>query len=138
MTKKLVQRMLMYRYQGQSLEIYMEKLSNCKHWQLPENFIKELEDELNTSLKEYSDTISFQKEEDYILLDPVANEDGELEHIVALEDQKDNDSSYFFPELKEGNFFEFKEALKQVMPKQYKLIKELHEILEVRNIMKNI
>ena len=132
--------MLMYRYKGEALEVYMEKGSDNK-WSIPKNFIKSLEDELNESLQEYSESMAFQKEEDYILLDPIANETGELEHIVALEDNSSdspNENSYFFPELKEGKFFECKEALKSVMPKQYKLIKELHEILEVRNIIKNI
>ena len=41
-------------------------------------------------------------------------------------------------EIEKGGYFAVKEALKKVLPHQYKLLKELKEILVDRNSIKNI
>ena len=143
MTKKLVQRVLVYRYKNENLEVFLEapnkvKQKVDKHWKLPINTFESLKKEVDSSLASYADSYALQNEEEFILLDPTHNVEGDVEQTLAVEDEAKKNATYFFPDVKDGNFFELKEALKKVMPHQYKLLKELHEILSVRNIMRNL
>ena len=136
MPKHTARRLLMYRYSGEKLEIFLEKVAH-NQYHIPKKLIKLLEAELDDSLQEYADSHSIQKAKDHILLEPITDDNGELEHTIAMDESSNvKGSSYFFPDVKEGKFYDMKEALKKVMPKQYQQIKELHEILEVRNIIK--
>jgi hypothetical protein len=86
-----------------------------------------------------------------IELEPVHQDNGEIEKAVAVEadwheipslrEMLFEDARYLKDKLFEiegGAFFAAKEAFKELLPHQYKQLKELIEVLSDRNSTKNI
>lgn len=67
--------------------------------------------------------------------------EGEWHDIPSLKSMLYEDAQYVqkkFQQLEQGTFVAVKEALKKVMPHQYKMLKELKDILIDRNSVKDI
>ncbi len=129
--------LIIYRFREKGLEIFLVDPSDTESWMLPSDQLS-MKDQLTESDK-------------LIELDPVKQENGELERGWAVEgDWHDipslkamlyDDAMQLKEKLKEmetGGFFAVKEAVKKVLPHQYQLLKELKEILTDRNSIKNI
>jgi len=132
--------LIIYRFQEKGLEIFLvnsdEKEDN---WALPEG---ELDEQGPRQLVE---------QDSFIELDPVEKENSKVEEAWAVEgDWHDipslkgmlyEDAMQLKDKLKEmekGTYFSLKEALKKVLPHQYKFLKELKDVLTDRNSIKNI
>ena len=129
--------LIIYRFREKGLEIFLVNPSDTESWTLPSDQLS-VKDQLSESDK-------------LIELDPVKQENGELERGWAVEgDWHDIPSlkamlyddaiqlKEKIKEMEQGGFFAVKEAFKKVMPHQYQLLKELKEILTDRNSIKNI
>ena len=94
---------------------------------------------------------TYLEEDRLIELDPVAHDSGDLENAVAVEgdwheipslkSMLHEDAQYLKDKLKgmeKGTYFAVKEAVKKVMPHQYKVLKELKDILIDRNSVKDL
>ncbi len=94
---------------------------------------------------------TYLEEDRLIELDPVAHDSGDLENAVAVEgdwheipslkSMLNEDAQYLKDKLKDmekGTYFAVKEAVKKVMPHQYKFLKELKDILIDRNSVKDL
>ena len=139
LSKKL--NLVIYRFREKGLEIFLvnDKEKDTEQWNLPCGDCGERPIEQN-SLRD-----------ELIELDPVLQESGEQEEAWAVEgDWHDipslksmlfEDALYLKDKVKEmdkGTFVRVKEALKKVMPHQYKFLKELKEILTDRNSVKDL
>ncbi len=137
-------RLLIYRVNKKGLEVFLIKPEDRDdtNWSIPETLLKyKKADQLN--------------EGDFIQLDPFENTDGETQHAIALEADwheipsvraiiKDDikivksQIKQRIPELEDGTYVAVKETFKKVLPEEYKLIKELKDILIERNQSKYI
>jgi len=132
-------RLIVYRFHEKGLEILLVNEED-KAWYLPEGAMKD---------------IKAQAEDRVIELEPIEDEKGQLVRAMAVEgDWHDIPSiraliytdidfvkhkiKKIIPELEKGTYFVVKEAFKKVLPKEYKLLKELKDILLDRNLIKNI
>ena len=135
-------RLLIYRVNKKGLEVFLIKPEDNDNWSIPETLLKyKKADQLNKG--------------DVIELDPIQNIDGETQQAIALEADwheipsvraiiKDdikivkNQIKQRIPELEDGTYVAVKETFKKVLPEEYKLIKELKDILIERNQSKYI
>ena len=127
--------LIIYRFRERGLEIFLTNDSeNAENWSIPEG-------ELNNQLSQ----------DRMIELDPVQQENGATEEAYAVEgDWHDipslksmlyEDALQLKEQLKtmdKGTFVAVKEAVKKVLPHQYKFLKELKEILVDRNSVKDL
>lgn len=140
---------LMYRYGKEGLEIFLvnqaEKKGDDVNWEIPKGYLKEL--------KKSSNNLNDQ---DFIALEEIKNSEQETMKSWAFEDESED--SIELPlqfilgksesplqlrrkhkyVMDKGCYFVFKEAIKKVFPEQVSQIKELQEILTVRNMIKYI
>ncbi|MEL6923879.1 MAG: hypothetical protein AAFO94_07510 [Bacteroidota bacterium] len=136
-------RVIIYRINKKGLEILLIDTDGQENWQIPG--------------EKGQQTLNFaQLDEDRIIeLDPIQHQDGSYEHAVAVEGDwhdipsiramvrqdvrivKDQIKQHI-PELEQGTYFAVKEAVKKVMPHEYKVLKELKDILLDRNQAKYI
>lgn len=132
--------LVIYRFREKGLEVFLVNPSDNENWTLPGEHQPG-----ETDLTSFSDADSF------IELEQVESAEGEAEHTWAIEgDWHDIPSLKSMlledavqlrdklAEMEKGGFFAVKEAFKKVLPHQYKLLKELKEILIDRNSIKNI
>lgn len=136
--------LIIYRFREKGLEVFLLNSQDQEdQWQLPQGKMQEAE---NTDVNQ----------EKFIALDPVHQEDGDTEQGFAMEgDWHDipslksmviEDLSFVKDQIKQmipdmmekGTFFAAKETFKRVLPHQYKMIKELKDILMDRNSITNI
>lgn len=127
--------LIIYRFRERGLEVFlMNDTENAENWSIPEG-------ELNNQLSQ----------DRMIELDPVQQENGATEEAYAVEgDWHDipslkamlyEDAMQLKEQLKtmdKGTFVAVKEAVKKVLPHQYKFLKELKEILVDRNSVKDL
>lgn len=127
--------LIIYRFRERGLEVFlMNNAENEENWSIPEG-------ELNNQLSQ----------DRMIELDPVQQENGATEEAYAVEgDWHDipslkamlyEDAMQLKEQLKtmdKGTFVAVKEAVKKVLPHQYKFLKELKEILVDRNSVKDL
>lgn len=132
--------LIIYRFREKGLEVFLvnsdEKEDN---WGFPES---EIDDQRSPQLAD---------QDNFIELDPIAQENGKVEEAWAVEgDWHDipslkgmlyEDALQLKDKLKEmekGTYFVLKEAFKKVLPHQYKFLKELKDILTDRNSIKDL
>lgn len=130
-------RLIIYRFRERGLEIFL--IPDEDQWLIPEG----------PDAQGKADIL--MQQDKLIALDPVTKADGETEQAWAVEgDWHDIPSlkamlyedavalSEKLSEMEHGTFVAIKEAFKKVMPHQYKLLKELKEVLVDRNLTRNI
>lgn len=131
--------LVIYRFRERGLEVFlMNDPENADNWSIPEGEVSE-----QSSGKFHQDRM--------IELDPVQQDDGNTEQAYAVEgDWHDipslksmlfEDAMQLKEKLKEmdkGTFVVVKEAVKKVLPHQYKFLKELKDILVDRNSVKDL
>ncbi len=133
-------KLIIYRFREKGLEVFLvndEESGN--QWSIPDS---EVDGEKSRTLME---------EERLIELDPVQQDSGDLEEAVAMEGDWHEipslkgmlfeDAQFLKHKLQEmdkGTFVNVKEAVKRVLPHQYKFLKELKDILVDRNSVKDI
>ncbi len=131
--------LIIYRFRERGLEIFLTNDSeDSTHWSIPEG---EFRDDKTTKIQQ----------DRMIELDPVQQENGLTEEALAVEgDWHDipslkamlyQDAMQLKEQLKmidKGAFVAVKEAVKKVLPHQYKFLKELKEILVDRNSIKDL
>lgn len=129
---------IIYRIREKGLEVFLvNEADGQEQWTIPQGSIAKAIEEGN-----------------FIELDPVEQEDGIFEQAYAVEgDWHDipsmksilkHDVSFMKATLKQmvpnlmskGTFFAVKEAFKKVLPHQYKMLKELKDVLIDRNLTK--
>lgn len=132
--------LIIYRFRERGLEIFLVNSDEQEdNWDFPQ---EELNDRKPSQLAD---------QENFIELDPVAKENGNLEEAWAVEgDWHDipslkgmlyEDAMQLKDKLKEmekGAYLSLKEAIKKVLPHQYKFLKELKDILTDRNSVKDL
>lgn len=130
-------RLIIYRFRERGLEIFL--VPEEDQWEFPEA----------PQAEEKSRVL--MQDDRLIELDPVNKEDGGTEQAWAVEgDWHDIPSlkamlyedalalKEKLAEMERGSFVAVKEAFKQALPHQYKLLKELKEVLVDRNLTRNI
>lgn len=131
--------LIIYRFRERGLEVFLLNSSEEEgNWEFPNGAISEEQSAQATDAE-------------LIALDPVEQEDGAWEEgwavegdwheIPSLKEMLYEDAMQLKDKLKEmelGSYMLFKDALKQVLPHQYKMLKELKEILVDRNSVKDI
>ncbi len=136
-------RLVIYRVNKKGLEIFL--VSNGEEeWSIPKG-----------KLSSNKSQPYWTQEDNCIHLDPVECSDGQKRGAVAIEgdwheipsirgiikqDVKivKSQIKQRIPELEQGTYFAVKEAVKKVLPEEYKALKELKEILIDRNQAKYI
>jgi hypothetical protein len=129
--------LFIYRFRERGLEVFLINHADEDSWKVPQP-------------PAAGHKASFN-EEKMIELEPVRQDNGELEKAVAVEadwheipslrEMLFKDALYLKDKLFEmegGAFFAAKEAFKELLPHQYKQLKELIEVLSDRNTTKNI
>lgn len=136
-SKKL--NLIIYRFREKGLEVFLinnDEL-NTENWDLPTG--------------SHKNEIKSSASDELIELDPIVGETGEQHEAWAVEgDWHDipslktmiyEDAKFLkdkMAEMEKGSFVKFKEAIKKVLPHQYKFLKELKDILTDRNSVKDI
>lgn len=130
--------LIIYRFRERGLEVFMLN-KDLENWELP-----------NTDVN--SDNSRLMASEDRLIaLDPVEQANGEPEEawavegdwheIPSLKSMLYEDAVLLKEKIKEmesGTFVVLKDAVKKVLPHQYKLLKELKDILRDRNSVKDM
>lgn len=124
---------LMYRYRNNGLEVFIEKNEHGE-WTFPD-----LSEEDKVKLSQLLD----MDDDEHIELEPVTCEQRKrdmLAYAFEVDWRRLPDSSHRrqFLEANKGAFVAVKEALKKNLPAEYKMLKELVEVLSIRNIIKNL
>ncbi|MCZ2100150.1 MAG: hypothetical protein LC107_01270 [Chitinophagales bacterium] len=135
-------RVIIYRYHEKGLEIFLinnEMEHDADIWRIPQGVVDQwkeagrsiidldmVEDEAGHSIK----TIAIEGD-----WHDIPSIRGMLKHDIKLIKSivKEN-----LPESEKGGYFAIKEAFKKVLPQEYKLLKELKDILFDRNTVTNI
>lgn len=128
-------KVLMYRYQNEELEIFVEQTGE-NQWTFPD-LVEGNKDEVVNQLKTEAG------EEEHIRLDAVKCELRKrdmLAYAFEIDWRRLPETSKRrqFIDTNKGVFISAKEAVKKNMPAEYKMLKELTEILSVRNIIKHL
>ena len=134
MSLKKKANLIIYRFKEKGLEIFLVNSDEAgEQWGLPQG---PQEQEHSTKLDENH----------MIELDPVENEsavavEGDWHEIPSLKAMLHEDAKHLkdkLVEMEKGTFFVVKEAIKKVLPHQYKFLKELKEILVDRNSIRDL
>ncbi|HHM20947.1 MAG TPA: hypothetical protein ENJ20_02885 [Bacteroidetes bacterium] len=134
--------LFIYRIGKKGLEIFFQK--NGDQYSLPEHPIAA------------EQAVPLQTDSEFITLDPVKAEDGQIGEGIAIEgDWHDIPSlrsivlhdvkfvkkqiEILVPEaIEKGTFVAVREAFKRVLPHQYEMLRELKDIITDRNSVKDI
>lgn len=134
--------LFIYRIREKGLEIFLQK--DGEKYSLPEHSVAA------------EQAVPLQNDNEFISLDPVKGEDGQIGEGIAIEgDWHDIPSlksivihdmkfvkkqiEILVPEaLEKGAFVAVKEAFKRVLPHQYEMLKELKDIITDRNSVNGI
>lgn len=134
--------LFIYRIREKGLEIFLQK--DGEKYSLPEHSVAA------------EQAIPLQNDNEFISLDPVTGEDGQIGEGIAIEgDWHDIPSlksivihdmkfvkkqiEMMVPEaIEKGAFVAVKEAFKRVLPHQYEMLKELKDIITDRNSVNGI
>ncbi len=136
-------RLVIYRFHEKGLEVFLinpELENDPKVWKLPVGDVN------NTLQLEEQDliTLGISDEQDGSKLTTYAIEAdwhqipsvrGIIKHDVI---RVKNKIQKTLPKVEEGTYFCVKEAVKKVLPHEYKMLKELKDIMLDRNIVTNI
>lgn len=132
--------LIIYRFRERGLEVFlMNDPEEADNWAFPQGDIDKSAD---TDPEQLDKMIS---------LDPVQQEDGDMEEglavegdwheIPSLKSMLYEDARQLKDKIKgidKGSYLLLKDALKKVMPHQYDMLKELKDILTDRNSVKDI
>jgi hypothetical protein len=137
--------LIIYRFAEKGLEVFLvnDQSEESSVWSIPQQDIPSTQEDL------------LGEDTHMIEIDPIELEEGKRFRAIAIEgDYHDipsmrslvkQDVRYvkdklktLIPELEEGTFVAVKEAFKKVLPHEYEVIKELKEILNDRNLLKNL
>jgi hypothetical protein len=139
-------RVLIYRVHEKGLEIFLinnEMEADPDVWNLPEGFSGQLKQNLIGAGKMFID-LEPSLEEDGSNMRTLAVE-GDWHDIPSIRGMLKHDMKLAkkimherLPGSEKGTYFAVKEAFKKVLPKEYEAIKELKEIVNDRNALKNI
>lgn len=127
-------KVLMYRYEENQLQVFVEETADGFTFpDLAEGNENQVVDRLNAEAGQ----------DDHIPLDPVTCELRKrdmLAYAFEIDWRKLPSSSKRrqFIETNKGIFIAAKEAMKKNMPAEYKMMKELVEVLSMRNIINNL
>ena len=136
-------RIVIYRFHEKGLEVFLinpELDSDPQAWKLPVGSIQE---KLRFEDQEFLD-LGITEEQDGSQLKTLAIEAdwhqipsvrGIIKHDVK---RVTNKIKKTIPKVEEGAYFCVKEAVKKVLPNEYKMLKELKDIMLDRNIVTNI
>ncbi|MCG8330143.1 MAG: hypothetical protein MI974_20765 [Chitinophagales bacterium] len=129
--------LIIYRFREKGLEIFLVNDAERKQWGLPEGLDAEKQSPI--------------KGDKMIELDPVEQDSGSVEgawavesdwhEIPSLKGMLYEDAKQLkdkLMDMEHGTFFVLKEAVKKVMPHQYKFLKELKDILIDRNSVRDL
>ncbi len=135
-------RLVIYRFHEKGLEVFLinpELENDPEIWNLPMGDIKntldlEGKDLINLGKTEVdgSTLTTYAVEADWHQIPSVR---GIIKHDVK---RVKNKIQKTLPKVEEGAYFCVKEAIKKVMPNEYKALKELKDIMLDRNIVTNI
>ncbi len=161
MSNKVSAGLLMYRYGNDGLEVFLVKPTVGEgkeaNWEMPKAYVEEEENSLSVAKREFAVETGIKLvAQELIPLDDI-HRSSELVKAWAFEDATRGDGfelplqsllgknesplqlrrkhKYL---MDKGCYFVMKEAVKKVFPEQVAQIKELQEILTVRNMIKNI
>lgn len=132
--------LIIYRFKEKGLEVFLVNANEEEdQWKIPDGQLS------------MQDTQPLLDEDRLIELDPVEKTKGELEEALAVEGDWHEipslkgmlyeDAIQLKEKLKDmenGTFFVVKEAIKKVLPHQYKFLKELKDVLLDRNSIKDL
>lgn len=129
--------LIIYRFREKGLEIFLVNDAERKQWGLPEGLDAEKQSPIDG--------------DKMIELDPVEQDSGSVEgawavesdwhEIPSLKGMLYEDAKQLkdkLMDMEHGTFFVLKEAVKKVMPHQYKFLKELKDILVDRNSVRDL
>jgi len=131
-------RIIIYRVNKKGLEVFLleSKDESDNKWQIPEAIVKERK---------------APSSDQFIELEPVENADGNVQHAVAMEADWHEIPSVrkiikqdvrivkdTIKDLEKGTYVAVKECVKNLLPHEYAMIKELKDILIDRNQAKYI
>ena len=137
-------RVIVYRFHEKGLEIFLVNSGlEEENWRIP-----------FASIAKYTDK-DLEMDDKFMTLEADEKPDGSTNITYAIEgDWHDIPSirklikediklvsskvDKIVPELEKGTYFAIKEAVKKVMPNEYKVLHELKDILLHRNMIKNI
>jgi hypothetical protein len=139
-------RVLIYRVHEKGLEIFLinnEMEVDPDVWNLPEGFSGQLKQNLIGAGRMFID-LEPSMDEDGSNVKTLAVE-GDWHDIPSIRGMLKHDMKLAkkimherLPGSEKGTYFAVKEAFKKVLPKEYEAIKELKEIVNDRNALKNI
>lgn len=132
--------LIIYRFRERGLEVFLvNDPENAENWSIPEGNMNE------------QDSPQRIQQDKFIELDPVQQDDGKTQEAYAVEGEWHDipslkgmlleDALHLKEKIKEidkGTYFAVKEAIKKVLPHQYKFLKELKDILIDRNSVKDL
>ena len=141
MSSKINAGLLLYRYQKEELEVYLVPSTN-NDWQVPESATVESTETLEVVRHHFEALTGLRlNKEDMISLDLVeCMKTGKQFMAYALETDWEklppNSKRRRLLTANKGAYLAMKDAFKKVMPAQYALLKELQEVLSVRNLIR--
>ena len=131
--------LIIYRFKERGLEVFLVNNEEGQDsWEIPNGNIEQLS------------TDSLMEEDRCIELDPVHMDSGQEEALAVEGEWHDIPSlkgmiyedavklKNVVKSMEKGTYFAIKEAFKKVMPHQYEFLKELKDILNDRNSLKNL
>ncbi len=131
--------LIIYRFKERGLEIFLvNNEEESGKWEIPNGNIAQ------------TNTESLVEEDKCIELDPVKVESGQEEALAVEGEWHDIPSlkgmiyedavklKNVVKSMETGTYFAIKEAFKKVLPHQYEFLKELKDILNDRNSLKNM
>ena len=141
MSSKINAGLLLYRYQKEELEVYLVP-SKDNNWQMPESATVENMESIEAVRHHFEALTGLHlNKEDMISLDLVeCMKTGKQFMAYALETDWEklpsNSKRRRLLAANKGAYLAMKDAFKKVMPVQYALLKELQEVLSVRNLIR--
>ena len=138
-------RVVVYRFHEKGLEIFLVKSGlDEENWRIPfTDIAKYAEHDLEVGDRFISIESNDNPDEPSSITCAIEGDWHDIPSIRKLikEDIKlvhSKIDKYVIPELEKGTYFAIKEAVKKVMPTEYKILHELKDILLHRNMLKNI
>ncbi|MEM7103824.1 MAG: NUDIX domain-containing protein [Bacteroidota bacterium] len=145
--------LLMYRYGENGLEVFLVNSGESEQWEIPRGLAEEAENMLAAAQKAFSDETGMEPRiDEYIALQSVecdkekikafAFEEADdsfelpLQHILGKTESPLQLRRKHHKLMNKGAYICAKDAVKKVFPNQVEMIKELQEILSVRNLIR--
>ncbi|HPK08770.1 MAG TPA: hypothetical protein PK147_12675 [Saprospiraceae bacterium] len=138
-------RIIVYRFHEKGLEVFLinnDMTQDAEVWKLPKGNLPEQKLALKDGSQEFIDFEETDENGNQIRTVAIEGDwhdipsiKGMLKYDIKLAKRIINEK---LPGAEKGTFFAVKEAFKKVLPDEYKVLKELKDILIDRNSVKNI